>query len=85
MSRYPSTRLEFSSDFQGYLADAAVRLSYLHPALAFTSDGTGISVTGPDAAVSTELLRDVRYSVYRAKIDTDAASLRDAMFRALFG
>jgi len=79
--------LDFASDLEPYLRPSIARLGYLYPRLVFNTRGSAIVVTNLEALKLdiAEISEAVRYTVYRQKIDAEAAPLRHAMYRALFG
>lgn len=63
------------------MAQALVRLSYLHPQAVFTLSKDGIVVEGED--LSGIVARDVTYQVYREKIYQESLPMRELMYKAL--
>lgn len=64
-----------------YMAQALVRLSYLHPQAVFALSEDGIVVEGED--LSGIVARDVTYQVYREKIYQESLPMRELMYKAL--
>lgn len=64
-----------------YMAQALVRLSYLHPQAVFALREDGIVVEGE--GLSDTVVRDVTYQVYREKIYQESLPMRELMYKAL--
>ena len=64
-----------------YVAQALVRLSYLHPEMLFSIGEDGVTVETD--VVSDTLARDVSYQVYREKIYQESLPMRELMYKAL--
>ena len=63
------------------MAQALVRLSYLHPQAVFALSEDGIVVESED--LSGTVARDVTYQVYREKIYQESLPMRELMYKAL--
>lgn len=64
-----------------YIAQALVRLSYLHPEVRF--DCTEGVVVAEQNSAGTVSAREIRYQVYREKIYQESLPMRELMYRTL--
>lgn len=74
------TAVELSEALLPYADLALERMAYLYPDVTFRRIGIDIMVCGP--CVEDDVRRDLRYAVYRAKIASETADLRQMLFRA---
>jgi len=72
-------------NMQQYAQEVIDRISYLWPDVAFDLLETSIKATLAVEQDLTNLSRDVRYGLYRAKIRDESKELKRSLYRTVFG
>jgi len=75
---------EVSASLIQYASETIRRLEYLYPEAVFSCAEDKVIVTGLSEGKRTELTRNIRYGLYRAKINDESKSLQDLLFREMF-
>lgn len=75
--------VEFPLEFLRYIPAAVVRLGYLFPRVEVQSTTTGVLVHLDALDRSEEVIKEVKYQVYREKIYSDTLPLRKDLYSML--
>lgn len=78
-----SASIHVSEDVIRCAEEAIARIGYLYPALQIVVNGQDVIISGTD--LTDEVLRDVRYIFYRAKVACEGTELRGRLYRAVLG
>jgi hypothetical protein len=76
--------LEVPAEFQAHVAAAVMRLGYLHPLWAINAAKPGaivVSLVRPEDA--SEARREVTYALYRERIRSEGAPLRELLLKTV--
>jgi hypothetical protein len=77
--------IEIPENMRPYADATIARVSYLWPDVAFEFLVDSIKATAAANQDLTKLNRDLRYGLYRAKIQSEHKELKDSLYRAVFG
>lgn len=82
--KYTKMTFEVTANLIQYVWETIRRLEYLYPEAVLSFAEDKIIVTGLAEEKKTELTRDIRYGLYRAKINAESKPLRDVLFHEMF-
>jgi hypothetical protein len=75
--------VEVQEDFQGYAQAAVMRLQYLFPAWEISVKPGAIEVRNIQPSTEAEALREVAYALYRERIRSEGAALRELLLTSV--
>lgn len=67
-----------------YIDEVVNRMAYIYPDLGFVSSKMEICVSGANQDNYKTITRDIRYSLYRAKIREESTELRKMLYFGMF-
>jgi hypothetical protein len=68
---------------QMYVQPTLVRLAYLYPKACFSVSVDQIDIVAPDEVPTEQIVRDVRYTLYREKVYAETLSMRRDLIEAV--
>lgn len=70
--------------FLPFLAEAIVRMGFLHPTASFRVDGSQVVADVPEAQANA-IRRDLNFSLYRQKVYSENVGLRSKLMEGIMG
>lgn len=77
-------KFDIPRNMMQYADTTIARLSFLWPDVAFELLGTNIIASAAVEQNMTNLKRDLRYGLYREKIQSEHKELKESLYRAVF-